>query len=212
METATTLPNSAEFQAEAGADLMCDTGLNEDCSWYAIRVQSKFENIVSAALRSKGYEEFLPLYTCTRKWSDRIKKIDLPLFPGYLFCRFDVHKRLLPILTTPGVVRIVGAGRTPVAVADGEISALQTICRSGLQALPSPFLSVGSCVRVEHGPLAGVEGIVTESRDKKCRLVVSVYLLQRSVAVEIDSSWARPVSRGFRSAAAGHPGTPKAIA
>ena len=82
-------------------------------AWYALRVQSKFESVVSIALRGKGYQEFLPLYRSRRRWADRVKELDLPLFPGYLFCRFDVHDRLLPILTTPGVVCIVGAGKTP---------------------------------------------------------------------------------------------------
>jgi transcription antitermination factor NusG len=212
MDTTTTFPHAVESQAQGGVDTLCNTPSAGEFSWYAIRVQSKFESLVSAALRAKGYEEFLPLYTCTRKWSDRMKKVDLPLFAGYLFCRFDAQERLLPILTTPGVFRIVSAGRTPVAVADDEIASLQAICRSGLQALPSPFLSVGSRVYVEDGPLAGVEGIVTESRDKKYRLVVSVQLLQRSVAVEIDSNWARPISRETRAATAECPRTSKAIA
>ena len=160
--------------------------------WYAIRVQSKFENLASATLRGKGYEEFLPLYRSRRRWSDRVKELDLPLFPGYLFCRFDVHDRLLPILTTPGVISIIGAGRTPVSVDDEEIGAIRAILRSGLAAQPWPFLRVGSKVYVERGPLAGVEGIITNT-DKVYRLIVSVSLLQRSVAVEIDREWARPI-------------------
>src|SRR5271157_5027662 len=72
-------------------------------SWYAIRVRSKFENAASVVLNGKGYEAFLPTYRSRRSWSDRVKELDLPLFPGYLFCRFDVRDRLLPILTTPGV-------------------------------------------------------------------------------------------------------------
>ena len=94
--------------------------------WYAIRVQSKFENLVSATLRGKGYEEFLPVYRSSRRWSDRVKNLDLPLFPGYLFCRFDVHGRLLPILTTPGVISIIGAGKTPIPVSDDEIDRKST--------------------------------------------------------------------------------------
>src|ERR1700684_772011 len=89
--------------------------------WYAIRVRSKFERVASLTLSGKGYEEFLPLYRSGRAWSDRAKQLDLPLFPGYLFCRFDVQDRLLPILTTPGVISILGFGRTPVPIADEEI-------------------------------------------------------------------------------------------
>jgi transcription antitermination factor NusG len=120
-----------------------------------------------------------------------VKQLDLPLFPGYLFCRFDVRDRL-PILTTPGVISIVGAGKTPVPVDDEEIEAIRAILRSGLAAQPWPFLRVGSKVYVEGGPLAGVEGIIANT-DKVYRLVVSVSLLQRSVAVEINREWARPI-------------------
>jgi len=168
--------------------------------WYAIRIQSKLEGLASATLRGKGYEEFLPLYRSRRRWSDRVKQLDLPLFPGYLFCRFDVHDRLLPILTTPGVISIIGAGKTPIAVSDQEIASVQAILRSGLPARPWPCLTVGSKVLLERGPLAGIEGIVLNV-DKAFRLVVSVPLLQRSVAVEIERDWVRPIQNGSRSRA-----------
>jgi transcription antitermination factor NusG len=159
--------------------------------WYALRVQTKYGSFASATLRSKGYEEFLPLYRSRRRWSDRIKTLDLPLFPGYLFCRFNVGDRL-PVLTTPGVIGIVGAGKTPIPVDEEEIEAIRAILRSGAVAQPWPFLRVGSKVHVERGPLAGVKGIITNT-DKVYRLIVSVSLLQRSVAVEIDREWARPI-------------------
>src|ERR1017187_8791000 len=143
---------------------------------------SNFEDLASASLLGKGYEEFLPLYRSRRRWSDRIKELDLPLFPGYLFCRFDADNRL-PILTTP------------VAVSDEEIGAVQAIIRSGLPAQPWPCLTVGSRIFIERGPLAGVEGIALNV-EKKYRLVVSVPLLQRSVAVEIAREWARPILNG----------------
>src|SRR5450759_4877128 len=161
--------------------------------WYALQVQTKLGSIASVALRGKGYEEFLPLYRSQRRWSDRVKQLDLPLFPGYLFCRLDVQDRLLPVLTTPGVISIVGAGKTPIPVAEEEISGIRAILRSGLAAQPWPFLDVGSRVYIEAGPLAGLEGIIT-TIDKHCRLVVSVSLLQRSVAVKIERDWARPVA------------------
>jgi transcription antitermination factor NusG len=163
--------------------------------WYALRVQSRLAGLVSTTLRGKGYEEFLPLYRAKRKWSDRVKKLELPLFPGYLFCRFDVRDRL-PILTTPGVIGVVGLGKTPTPVDDDEIAAVHTIIRSGLAAQPWPLLQVGSKVYIESGPLAGVEGIVTDT-EKVYRLIVSVSLLQRSVAVEIDREWARPIAAGM---------------
>jgi transcription antitermination factor NusG len=151
--------------------------------------------LVSTTLRGKGYQEFFPLYCSRRRWSDRIKKVELPLFPGYLFCQFDESDRL-PILTTPGVIGIVGAGKIPIPVDDDEIEAIRAILRSGLAAQPWPSLRVGSKVYIERGPLAGLEGIITNT-DKVYRLIVSVSLLQRSVAVEIDHGWARPITDGM---------------
>ena len=164
--------------------------------WYAIQVQSRLGSVASATLRGKGYDEFLPLYRSRRRWSDRTKELELPLFPGYLFCRLDVHDRLLPILTAPGVIGIVSAGKTPIPVDDEEIEAIRAVLRSGLAAQPWPFLQVGSKVYIERGPLTGLEGIIANT-DKVYRLIVSVNLLQRSVAVEIDREWARPILQGM---------------
>ncbi len=148
--------------------------------------------MIASNLLSKGYEGFLPLYRQRNRWSDRVKEVQLPLFPGYLFCRFDVNKRL-PILVTPGVLHVVGIGKTPQPVEDSEIAALQSIILSGLQTEPRSYLNIGQRVRVELGPLAGVEGILSAIKGSS-RLVVSVSLLQRSVSVEIDESWVVPVS------------------
>jgi transcription antitermination factor NusG len=167
--------------------------------WYALQVQSRLASVASTVLRGKGYEEFLPVSCSRRRWSDRVKKIDLPLFPGYLFCKFDPQDRLVPVLTTPGVIGIVGAGRKPIPVPEEEIEAVRRVLLSGLAAQPWPFLGVGSRIYIESGPLAGIEGIVTNV-DKVYRLVVSVTLLQRSVAVEIDRYWARPISMVPRAA------------
>lgn len=164
-------------------------------SWYAIRVRSKFEQAVSTALAGKGYDQYLPLYRSRRNWSDRSKDLDLPLFPGYLFCRCDVKVRL-PILTTPGVISFVGMGKTPVAISDDEIDAIRTVIRSGLHLQPWPQLVVGSRVLIEQGPLKGIEGVALDVK-KKYRLFVSVPLLQRSVSVEIDRDWLRPISTGI---------------
>jgi transcription antitermination factor NusG len=159
--------------------------------WYALRVRPQCEKQVSMALHGKGYDEFLPTYRSRRRWSDRFKDIELPLFPGYVFSRFNVHKRL-PVLTTPGVLHIVGIGPSPAPVAESEIEALQAVAASGLQACPWPFLEVGQRVRLEEGPLRGLHGVL-EQVDDANRLVVSVTLLRRSVAVQIDRRWVRPV-------------------
>ena len=164
----------------------------ETLPWYALRVRPRFEKQVAATLVSKGYEGFLPLYRHRSKWSDRIKEVDLPLFSGYLFCRLDLNNRL-PLLVTPGVIQIVGIGKTPHPVDETEIAALQTIVLSGLQANPRSYLNVGEKVRIEIGPLTGLEGILVALKGAH-RLVVSVSLLQRSVAVEIDESWVVPTT------------------
>ena len=167
---------------------------SENHRWFALRIKARREKLVAASLRGKGYEEFLPLYRCRRYWSDRIKSQELPLFPGYVFCRFDVNSRL-PILVTPGVMLIVGCAKVPLPVEDSEIAALQSIVSSGLQSEPWPYLRIGQRVRIERGSLEGVEGILLATKPQ--RLVVSVTILQRSVAVEIEETWARPISSPY---------------
>ena len=161
--------------------------------WFAIRVKSNFEKKVATGLRNKGLEDFLPLYQSRRRLSDRYKTVDLPLFPGYLFCRLDLDHRL-PLLTTAGFLYIVSVGNKPVPVDEGEIAAVQFVVRSGVPAMPWPSLAVGQRVRLEDGPLCGLEGAVTHvgTRDRIC---VSVTLLQRGVSVEVDRDWIRPLDR-----------------
>ena len=158
--------------------------------WYALQVRAGMERTAAAGLRGKGYEEFLPLYSVRRRWSDRIKEVEVPLFPGYLFCQFDPLDRLVPVLTTPGVNRIVSAGRTPIPVVAEEIDAIHRIVESGLAAEPWPFLTAGCPVAIERGPLAGLEGVLSRVAGGH-RLVVCVSLLQRSVAVQLDREWVR---------------------
>ncbi len=157
--------------------------------WYALQVRPRWEKLAALALGQKGYDPFLPLYTSRNRWSDRYKDVSLPLFPGYVFCRFDLSRRL-PVMTTPGILSVVG-GRTPVPVDSAELDAIATLVRSGLPASPWPFLKVGQRVRIERGALAGLEGILL-SLKKDFRVVLSVSLLQRSVAVEIDRDWLSP--------------------
>ncbi len=166
--------------------------------WYALRVKSNCEKLVAAALRYKEYEQFLPLYRTQRGWSDRVKDLELPLISGYVFCRMNPVQRL-PVLTIPGAVSFVGIGNTPTPVEDGEIEALQTIVRAELPVASWPFLQAGHRVRIERGPLRDIEGIVISLKNG-LSLVVSIGLLQRSVAVEIDRNSITPVSRPVTSA------------
>jgi transcription antitermination factor NusG len=152
--------------------------------WYAVQVRPRFEKVVAKHLQHKGYEEYLPLYRSRRRWSDRMKEVELPLFSGYIFCRFDIQNRL-PILIVPGVLSIVGVGKIPIAVSNDEISSIRQVVQSGLEYEPWTFMKPGQIVSVERGPLAGLEGTVIEVKSNY-RLILSVPLLQRSVAVEID--------------------------
>jgi transcription antitermination factor NusG len=170
-------------------------------SWFAVSTRPRWEKLVSEALEGKGFEAFLPVCASRRRWSDRIKELEVPLFSGYLFCRMSLQERRLPVLTTPGVRQIVGIGRTPVPVPEGEIDAIRAIVASGLAAQPWPFVKVGDRVRIKCGSLEGVEGILAASK-KHHRLVVSVELLQRSVAVDIDQAWVEAVGPLLRRATA----------
>ena len=161
-------------------------------SWYAVETKSRLEAVAAALLSLKGFETFCPVYKVRRQWSDRIKELDAALLPGYLFARLAHGQRTLPLLTTPYVRGIVSSAGCPLPVPDREIEAVKNIVASGLPATPWPFLHAGDCVLVTHGPLAGVEGILVHFK-KQHRLVVSVEMLQRSVAVELDIAWINPV-------------------
>jgi transcription antitermination factor NusG len=169
----------------------------ENYPWYALQVRSRYEDTVATHLQGRGYESLLPLYKCRRQWSDRLKEIELPLFPGYVFCRFNPLNRL-PILSVPGVVQVVGVGRTPVPIDESEIAAIQAAFKSGLPSQPWPFMQIGDRVRIEYGPLCGLEGILLNFKGRQ-RVVISVTLLQRSVAVQIDGAWVRPMSQQYRA-------------
>ncbi len=173
--------------------------------WFAIRVRSRAEQLTGTALSGKGYEVFLPTYLECRRYSSCVKKVDAALFPGYLFCRLDVNRRL-PVLSSAGVEHIVSLGGVPQPIEDSEIAAIRTVIESKLSTVPWPYLKAGNPVRIEFGPLAGLEGLVVSEKSGE-RLVLSVHLLQRSVAVEIERSWVRPLALGAicRSAAPNSP-------
>lgn len=166
--------------------------MSDQRSWVALTVKPRHEKAVGHCLRSHGMEEFVPLYAARRRWSDRTKISVLPLFPGYVLGRLDYRERL-QVLSMPGVISIVGFGQAPGIVTDDEIQHIKTVLTSGLPAGPWPFVRAGQTVRIERGSLAGVEGILLREKDE-FRIVVSIELLQRSVAVEIDREIVRAVS------------------
>jgi transcription antitermination factor NusG len=157
----------------------------ESTQWFALVVKPRFDKAVAQALESKGYETLLPVYKKYHNYGKRSKHFELPLFPGYVCCRFDVQARL-PILTTPGVIRVLGVRNVPMPLSETEISSLQTAIKSQFPVQPIPFVNAGQRVRINSGVLAGVEGIVLGPK-RGLRLVLSITLLQRSVLLEIDS-------------------------
>lgn len=165
--------------------------------WFALTVKPQHEKAAARALRLKGMEDFLPLHRGRRRWSDRIKELELPLFPGYVFCRFTPRERA-KVLATPGVRCIVGFGKAPAPIPETEIGSLQAMVASGMPVGPWPFLRVGQTVRIEGGPLRGLEGVLLQLKDA-WRVVVSVPLLQRSVAVEVGRDVIAVLGRAGRS-------------
>ncbi|HLJ85508.1 MAG TPA: transcription termination/antitermination NusG family protein [Candidatus Angelobacter sp.] len=152
--------------------------------WLALQVRPKYEFITANILRCKGYEEFLPVYISKRKWSDRIKEITTPLFTGYVFCKMDENIQF-PLITTPGVIRIVGSCGGVAYLEDSEIEAIRMAEKSGRDVQPWTFLHAGDRVQISAGPLSGLQGVLLSHKNKN-RLIVSVNLIQSSMAVEIN--------------------------
>jgi transcription antitermination factor NusG len=159
--------------------------------WLALTVRPQHEKAVQRYLTDRLIEAYVPLHTVSRRWSDRVKAVDVALFPRYVFCRSAFENRFT-VLRAPGVQSIVSFGGVPAAIADSEIEALKCLIASKLPLRLWPYLYVGAGVRIRSGPLAGLEGIVVREKSA-CRVVVSVNALQRSVAVEVEESLLEPV-------------------
>jgi transcription antitermination factor NusG len=152
--------------------------------WFTVYTCANHERTVAKCLQARRVEHFLPTYTSVARWKDRRVKLELPLFPGYMFVRLETGERLR-VMKVPGVVRLVGFNGRPYPVPDAEIESLRTGTQNGLRFLPHPYLNVGSRVRVKHGPLEGIEGILLRRKNVH-RIVVSLHVIARSAAVEID--------------------------
>jgi transcription antitermination factor NusG len=159
--------------------------------WYVVHTLAHHEKQVAGQMQARCIEHFLPLYRCLRRWSDRTKELHLPLFPGYLFVRAPVEDRLR-ILQLAGVARLVSFQGTPAPVPEGEIQSIRQSLRAGLCLEPYPYLALGRRVRVHSGPLAGCEGILL-ARQRRLRLVLSINLIQRSLAVEVSADVIEPL-------------------
>jgi transcription antitermination factor NusG len=155
-------------------------------SWLALQVTPRHENSVDRMLGVAGHDHFLPLRNVRRRWSDRTKVSELPLFPGYVFCK--IRDSLMKVVRSiPGTIRVVSFGGKPYPVAEEDIAALQRLVQSDRDVTPVPYLQVGRKVKVVFGPLAGVMGIITQLK-KRDRLIISLDFIMKSVSVEIDCS------------------------
>lgn len=160
---------------------------NRQWPWFAILARTGRERNATLLLENAGYECYLPVSQAIRRWSDRTKHCEVPLFPGYFFCRMDPSNRL-PVLMVQGVMQIVGTGKTPIPVDEEEIAAIQRAGKSQLRTMPWPYMEVGHVAQIMAGPLEGLTGIVVRIKSGT-KLVLSVSLLKRSVAVEMDRNW-----------------------
>jgi transcription antitermination factor NusG len=159
--------------------------VNPPRDWYVLYTRHQHEKTVVQILGAKGFETFLPLYESVRRWKDRSKFLSLPLFPCYVFLKGGIERRL-DIMTTPGVHALVSNAGQPAAIPSAEIEAIRRLVESGAQVEPHPFLKCGDRVRVNCGPLTGIQGILVRKKNLY-RLVLSVQMLGRSAAVEIDA-------------------------
>jgi len=157
-----------------------------DPRWYAVYTCARHEKRVAEQLGERRVECFLPLYDAVHRWKDRRVHVQLPLFPGYIFVHMPLRERLR-VLELPSVVRIVGFNGEPTALPEQEIVSLRDGLASQLRAEPHPYLKVGRRVRVRRGPLAGRDGILLRKKDK-LRLILSIDLIQRAMAVEVDAA------------------------
>lgn len=165
-----------------------DQQMNEfrEPSWYAAFTRSRHEKVAASMLGSLGICHFLPLITEVRRWSDRKQKVSVPLFSGYVFVKIlKSSDELLRVLKVPGVIGFVGNLRGPVVIPKEEIEAIRTVLAHGIGVSPHPFLVTGDRVRIVHGSLAGVEGAYVRS-GQDSKLVISIEMIQRSVAINVD--------------------------
>ncbi len=154
--------------------------------WYAVHVKSRHEKMVVGQLEARGIVNWLPLIERRKKWSDRYKLVNEPLFAGYVFTGASDPSEIIPVLETRGVVRIIGSGNRPYAIPPSQLQSVWSALQSKLVVDPYPHLVEGTPVRVKRGPMMGTEGILVEKR-KKHLFVLSVEMIGQSIALEIDA-------------------------
>ena len=169
---------------------MTETASTTAVGWYAIWTRSRHEHVVREQLSRKGFDAFLPTITKWSRWKDRKKKIDWPLFPGYVFARFVADERI-GILKVDGVVQIISNNGILSPIPEEEIDSIRTLVESELAYDPVPLIKEGEMVRVAHGPLKGVVGRLVR-KGAHARLILSVDLIGQAVSVEVDAADVKP--------------------
>lgn len=177
----------------ASATLLSEATTTEQptARWYAIYTNSRHERVVAKQLQDRSIETFVPLYRSWHRWKDRRKLVELALFPSYVFVRIEAPTRLR-VLQVPGVVSLVSFNGQPAALPEQEINVLRKGLENEIYAEPHPYLRLGRKVRVVRGPMAGAEGILSRRKDR-CRVVISIDALMRSIAVEVDGADVEPI-------------------
>ena len=165
--------------------------IGDQPAWWAVYTQHQHEKTVAEVLTGKGFDVFLPLHETMRRWKDRQKVLSLPLFPGYVFVR-GVMSRRLQVVTTPGIHMILSRGEQIEVIPEVEIDAIRKAIQGSYRVEPHPFLKIGERVRVTRGSLEGVEGILIRKKNFY-RLILSVDMLAQSVGVEVSASDVEPV-------------------
>jgi transcription termination/antitermination protein NusG len=176
--------------AEVPAVPSLDGGRAAD-AWFGLRTMPRHEKLVHERLVGRGVESFLPLWIRCSRWTDRKKKVALPLFPGYCFARFSLDNKSV-VVRAAGVIEIVGTAGVPEPVEEREIVSLQALVRSGMEYDPHPGLVEGMAVEVVRGPLSGVRGVVVR-KESHCRLVILVNVIRQGASVEVDAGDVTPV-------------------
>jgi transcription antitermination factor NusG len=165
--------------------------------WYAVYTRHQHEKTIARILENKGFAIFLPLYESPRRWGDRIKLLSLPLLPCYVFVKGGLDRRL-DILTTPGIHCFVSRAGEPALIPTVQIDGIRRAVEMGGRVEPHPFLKIGDWVRVKSGPLEGIQGILVRNKNL-CRLVLSVEMLGKAAAVEVDAAQVERLSRELSS-------------
>lgn len=158
----------------------------DEVNWFAVYTKANHERRVAGQLSARGVEHFLPAYLSVRHWKDRRVTLEMPLFPGYVFVRIAPRDRLR-VLQVPGVAHLVGVRGNPEPLLEAEVVSLRESLAVGVEATPHPYLIAGRRVTMRSGPLAGLSGILIRCKSTT-RFVVSVELIQRSIAVELDAA------------------------